>query len=566
MKSFYLLLSLLLFFGCSDNSTKENTTPTFNISLSPSLSGSFPTLVPVNSQLVVYTTEPIDYTTVNTQTVYLKNLTDATLTVSTVQSLSTTSGKAIVIRPVIHLVASNDYELVVTTDVATATGEHRSSNAVITFTTGTQLDTTPPTLNGSLPDGQTTGFIENYAVISFQFDEPLSPLAIENVQINVKEDGPSTGPGIAGELVLSGSLLSFIPAEHLTSGSNYRVELNTTNIIDLAGNHYNAATIETLFLTVISAQDATPLTNFNGIADYNLSVQINTLSSNKSELFVGTSKGFDILTYDNAATPTKLIHRSHLEDAQLGAVYSIKLDAPNQRVYLGTSTGFSAIDISDLNQTSIISHLDTVNENGYFVPVYGLDFAQEHLYLAASSLGVIDINISNVSSPTVLQTRITKSPTFDLSIIDIFNMVLSSYGNGVSTVSRSSLTEIDLSQEPVYSHNLFKHLTANNGNNFFYSAGVKGLGHLEDTGSTLNNRFHQTEAYVTRVLDRDNKSVAIMKNLGLGFFSATGNIYQYQFLNFDPTAMTYLDNQTALGNDLLILSDQTGQIYLQVMN
>ena len=566
MKTFYLLLTLFLFYGCSDNSTEKSAVPSFNISLSPALSGNFPTLIPVNSQLIVYTTEPLDYTTVNTQSVYLKNTTDNRRVVSKVESLLTTTGHAIAIKPLVYLDPGSDYEIVVTTDVATDAGEHRSSNAVITFTTGIQIDTTSPVLIGSLPDTGSTASIEEYGVISFQFDEDLSPLRIQDVQINVKEDGALTGPGIAGAFVLSGSLLSFIPDQHLTPGSDYRVELNTSNIVDLSGNHYNGPTIEYLYFSVIPAQDATPINDFIGVEDYNLSSRVHTLTSSQNELFVGTDSGFDIFTYDNAATQTKLVHRSHLEDAQLGAVYSIALDTLNQRVYLGTSTGLSAVDISDLNLTTIISHIDTLNENGYFVPVYGVDFDQDHLYLAASSLGVMDINISNISSPTVLQTHTTKAPAFDIRVMDNLNLALSSYGNGISTLSKSTLTETDILQESVYSHNLFDRYNPNDSSDYFYSAGVKGIGILQNTGTSLNNSFRQTNAYVTRVLDRTDKSVAMMKDLGLAFFSGTGDIYQYQHLPFAPTAMTYIENQTALGNDTLVLGDRTGQLYLQVMN
>ena len=562
MKFFYLLLTLLLFYGCSDNSTTTSTTPVFNISLSPNLAGSFPTLVPVNSQLVVYTTEPIDYTTVNTQTVYLKNLTDATLTISTVQSLSTTTGKAIVIRPVTHLTPSNDYELVVTTDVATAAGEHRSSDAVITFTTGTQLDTTPPALIATLPENITTGSLEKFGIISFQFDEPLSPLSIQNVQINVKENGPSTGPGVAGELILSGSLLSFVPDENLIEGSGYSVELNTTNIVDLAGNAYNASTIETLDFYVPSTPDAKPIVDFVGSTDYNLSAKVNVLTSNQNELFVGTDAGFDILTYENAS----MVHRSHLEGVKLGTVYSIALDISNQRVYLGTSTGFSAIDISDLNLPTIISHIDTLNANGYYVPVYGLSVSQGHIYLAASSLGVMDINISNIASPTLLNTQNTQAPAFDLTSMDATNLVLSSYGNTLSTINKNTLVETDLAPRSIYSHNIYTQLNANSYTDVLYSAGVRGIGIASDTGTSLNNYFLSSEAYVTRITKHGDNSVAIMKNIGLGYFMASGGIYKYQYLPFNPTAVTYLGNKTALGNDLLILADKTGQIYIQVIN
>ena len=566
MKSFYLLLTLLLISGCSDHNTAKSTSPTFNISLSPSLSGSFPTLVPVNSQLVVYTTEPIDYTTVTEQTVYLKNLTNATLTVSTVKSLSTTAGKAILIRPVTHLSASNDYELVVTTNVATATGQHRSDDAIITFTTGTQLDTTVPTLISTFPEYTTTGDLEKFGIISFQFSEALSPLAIENVQISVQENGPTTSPDVEGTLLLSGSLLSFVPNNYLVPGSSYRVELNTTHITDLAANPYSASTLETLDFYVASAQYEKPINNFNGVLDYNLSVKINTLASHQNELYVGSNNGFDIFTYNDTATPTKLVHRSHLEDAQLGIVYSIELDIPNQRVYLGTSTGFTTVNISDLNTPSIISHIDALNANGYYVPVYGLTFSQNHLYLAASSLGIMDIDISNISAPLLLQTKSTQAPAFDLVLMNATHLAFSSYGNALSTINKSTLIETDIFPQAIYSHNLFMRPNANNYNDFYYASGIKGIGIFSDNDPSYDNRFLQSEAYVTRIIDHNDTSIAIMKDIGLGFFSSTGGIYQYQSLAFDPTAITYLDNQTSTGKDLLILSDKTGQLYLEVMN
>lgn len=564
MKIFYLFISLLFLYGCSDNNTQENRQAVFNISLSPALSGSFPTLIPINSQMVVYTTEPLDYSTVNAQNVYIHNKSNNTRVPSNVKKLSTTTGQAIAIKPLVYLQPGNDYDLVVTTDVATETGAHRNADAIISFTTGSQLDTTPPTLISTLPKAGTQQYVESYAVISFQFSEPLSPIAAENIQIKIKEQGPTTAPSIEGRLHLSGSLLSFVPDENLSYGAYYIAELNTTNIIDLAGNTYNGAPIETVDFNVNPAIDAKPISSFNGVKDYNLSLEINTLISSQNELFVGSANGLDIFTFDNAATPTKLVHRSHLENIDLGSVYSIALDNATQRAYLGTSTGFTVVDITDLNRTSIISHLETLNTNGYYVPVYGLSFDQDHLYLAASSLGVIDVNISDITAPTILQSKSTQAPAFDISIINGTDLALSSYGNGLSTLNRSTLTETNLSQSAIYSHNMFKRLSVSLNDNFFYSAGTEGVGNAEDTGTSFIFNFIQTEAYVTRITDRSGSAVAIMKDLGLGFFSDTGTISRYESLPFTPTAMTFLENTTPLGN-LLILSDRSGQIYLEVV-
>ena len=111
---------------------------------------------------------------------------------------------------------------------------------------------------------------------------------------------------------------------------------------------------------------------------------------------------------------------------------------------------------------------------------------------------------------------------------------------------------------------MFKRLSVSLNDNFFYSAGTEGVGNAEDTGTSFIFNFIQTEAYVTRIADRSGSAVAIMKDLGLGFFSDTGTISRYESLPFTPTAMTFLENTTPLGN-LLILSDRSGQIYLEVV-
>lgn len=566
MKLIYILTAMLFFYGCS-NDTNTTTASAeapvaFEITQAPSLAGGYLVPVPVNARIVVYATEELDLSTVDDTTVFIRKVTGNDPAIE-VEAFHTPHGEALIITPSLFMVPNSEYEIVVTTAVATLSGEHRSSDAVISFSTNDQVDTTPPSMESTSPEDE-TDTAEAFTTISFQFSEPLSPEGIADVDITLEEQGPSTAPAIGGELVLSGSLLTFIPDQNLTAGALYKVTLDTTHFVDYAGNAYAGTATEVIDFEVRAT--GTRVTDIVPTADLDLNTKVNVIKSVGSQLFIGTQQGVRILNYDNSVTPgAQLSLLGSLESVDLGTVYALEVEPVSSTIYAASSTGMSIIDYSNPANMQITGHVDVLNSYGHFTPVYGIAVDADHAYLAATSLGVIDVDISDPAAPSILATQSTQALAFDLFVIDGTNLALSSFGNGISKINRTTLAETDLITDAmVFTHNAFNDFGAYN--NFYFAAGNLGLGRYdEDTSAPVVLSFNALASYLTRTIPRNYWSAGIVKDIGLVFFANSNSIHDYQLLSFKVDAIGYLDDLTPSSDDILIISDQQGQLYVQVM-
>ena len=565
MKSIYILVAMLFFYGCSSDT--ESTTPNveatvaFEVSQAPSLAGGYLVPVPVNARIVVYATEELDLSTVDNTTVFIRKVTGTDPDVE-VNAFHTPQGDALIITPALYLTPNSEYEIVVTTAVATVGGEHRSTDAVISFTTNAQIDTTAPTMESISPE-EGTDTAEAFTTISFQFSESLSPEGIANVGISLEEQGPTTAPAIGGELVLSGSLLTFIPDQNLTAGALYKVTLDTTHFVDYAGNAYAGTATEVVNFTVHAT--GTRVTDFFPSADLDLNTKVNAIKSVGSQLFVATQNGVRILDYDNTVTPgAQLSLTGSLESPDLGAVYALVVEPASSTLYVASSTGMSIIDFTNPASMQIVGHVDVLNGYGHFTPVYGIAVDGTHAYLAATSLGVIDVDITNPTAPSIIATQSTQALAFDLFVIDTTNLALSSFGNGISKVDRTTLAETDLiTDKMVFTHNAYDDSGAYN--NFYFAAGNLGLGRYdEDTSAPVTLSYADLASYLTRIVSRGYWSAGIVKDIGLVFYSNSNSIHDYQLLSFKVSMIGYVED-TFSSDDILIISDPQGQLYVQVM-
>ncbi len=553
MKYLYILFVLSLFYGCSDDVITDNgVVHEFEVSFTPSFGSSYLPPVAVDAQIVIYTTTEINMSTVSTNSVFIREIGSGNKPIQEVKAFHTPTAEALLITPMLHLLELTDYEMVVTTDVATLAGAHRSEDAIISFKTSAEEDNEAPYLESTLPENGALSESEPYTSISFQFSEPISPLNISSLDMNVTPQA-GTEPPIGGEIVVSGSLLTFIPDRNLTNVNSYIARLDTSHILDLAGNPYEDGPFIDIVFNVKSA--ATNVFPFFGGADLNIGVQANVMKSIGSGIFMGTQNGIEILRYDNNATGNKLSRIASFSSSQLGAVYSLKIDMALNVLYVGSATGFSVIDISSPTM-SILSHIDILNEFGHYLPVYGLDTDSGHAYLADPWIGVTDINISNTLSPTIIAQQYTNGRAFDV-IVQAGSLLISSQYVGLSVMDRATLTESGpLTSDTTFSRSLFN----DNYYGTFYAAGTRGIGRY-----TSENYSVKTAAYITRYIERGGWSCGIAKDLGLIFMTLNDVIIAYQILPYEVKMIGYVDERTPAGDDVLIISDPQGQLYVELM-
>ena len=554
MKFLYIIFTLFFFYGCSDESAiKKDTVQNFEVSLSPSLGGGYVPAVAVNAQIVVYPTAELNMSTVDTNSVFVRKTGSVDRPIQEVKAFHTPTNEALAITPLLHLTELTDYEIVVTTDVATLSGAHRSEDAIISFTTSAEEDDEAPYLESSLPEDSSLSDSEPYTSISFQFSEPISPLDITSQDMNVTPQY-GTEPPIGGEIVISGSLLTFIPDRNLTNERSYIAKLDTTHILDLAGNPYEDGPFIDIAFDVKSS--ATNVLPFFGGADLNIGVQANVMKSIGSGIFMGTENGIEVLLYDNNATGNKLSRLASFSSPQLGAVYSLKIDMALGVLYAGSATGFSIIDISSPS-LSILSHIDILNEFGHYLPVYGLDTDSGHAYLADPWIGITDINISDILSPSVIAQEYTSGIAFDV-VVDTDGLFISSQYVGLSAMNRFTLAESGpIPSDTTFSRSVFDDPYYG----IFYAAGTSGIGRLYSSESYSV----KTAAYITRYIERGGWSCGVAKDLGLIFMTPNDYIIGYQILPYEVKMIGYVDEQTPENDDVLIISDSQGQLYVELM-
>ena len=552
MKFLYIIFTLFFFYGCSDESAiKKDTVQNFEVSLSPSLGGGYVPAVDVDAQIVVYPTVELNMSTVNTNSVFIRETGSGDRPIQEVKAFHTPTNEALLITPLLHLIEYTDYEIVVTTDVATLSGAHRSEDAIISFTTSAEEDNEAPSLVSTLPENGSLSESEPYTSICFQFSEPISPLDVSSLDVNVT---PQTGtePPIGGEIVISGSLLTFVPDRNLTDGSSYIAKLDTTHIFDLAGNAYADGSFIDIAFDVNTVANVLP---FFGGADLNIGVQANVMKSVGSSIIMGTENGIEVLGYDNNATGNKLSRLASFSSPQLGAVYSLKIDMALNVLYVSSATGFSIIDISS-STMSILSHIDILNEFGHYLPIYGLDTVSGHAYLADPWIGITDINISDTLSPAIIAQEYTNGIAFDV-VADTESLLISSQYVGVSVMNRFTLEEgAPLPSDTTFSRSAF----VDSDYGIFYAAGTSGIGRYSSENYSV-----KTAAYITRYIERRGWSCGIAKDLGLIFMDLGDYIIGYQILPYEVKMIGYVDEKTPDDEDVLIISDPQGQLYVELM-
>lgn len=573
MKLIYLLLTLLFLFGCgesdhSKNILQEPSTSAFNIYLSPSLSGALQDLVAVNSQLVVNATQELNSSTINEQNLYIQSLSGERPDIK-IHIID----DDIVLVPTIYLSPETRYELIMTTAVKTVTGASRSKNAVISFKTAQSIDDTPPTLIGTLPLSGSEA--EPYSSIYFQFSEPISPLSIQEISFKLQADGSTKE--IPGKLTILDDLLSFVPDENLSKEIIYRGELNTSTITDYSGNHYvkvNTAKVsERINSTSLSSGIETLYFYINNYMTPNnpllsskvitLKAKVNCMASDFYDVIIGTNRGLDFLEYNNSATP-KLSLISHFERPELGAVYSIKIDrnAHNKkRIYVGSSNGFFILDYN-LSHPSILGHYATQNSDDRNISVYGIDINNDFskAYVAATTLGVLELNISNETNLTLMNTLNDINSSFDVIESGSDDLFISNYNNDLINITGFDLDTITYAG---YIGHVRNSIFSNE--QLFSSLGIQGI------GINNNERTFAAASYVTRIVERAENSAAIIKDIGFGFFNPysyddPGYIYHYIKTPFEVSAIGFVDQNIDKGDgyfiDILLISDKDGNIYI----
>ena len=532
MKVLISILFVLLFVACSNTNSNSTTTQVkepFSIKMGPSR-----TPIAVNAKLILTVSTPLDPVTVNKENIYLQDVYGSRHPIDV-----SLTGQQILIKPLIYLAADTTYELIVTTNVIAADGQKRTNPAIISFTSSSSIDTTAPTLTTTLPLNNSAN-MEPYGLFYFQFSETLSPL----FDLNATRLYDQNDQNISGVTTLMGSLISFKPDINLTNDMNYTLALDTSSITDLSSNDFFGSAVEEINLTITTTstpiyiyQEITPTQHVNGIVN---SIIAESNGSYSSNVYLGGENGLDVFYLDynisepNASTIQPI---AALSPNEIGTIYDMNIDFVGERAYLASSLGLFIVDINDTYNPQVISSYQS-KQDGHTIPIYGLDINGTHLYAAATSLGVLDINISDENNLTSTLIIDTNGTAFDVSYLNK-NLYISDYDQDALEYN---LTNALLTPTTILSrtHNVVSYTDFSLGDMVMLAGGAQGL--LYYTVSSPNALSYPTASYISQLkLNKDltNSSFAIAKGIGLVIFSKSSGIKSYQYMDFEITCVNY---------------------------
>ncbi|HEX7342719.1 MAG TPA: Ig-like domain-containing protein, partial [bacterium] len=218
----------VLMVGCADDSggitgTCDNTPPTV-ISTVPANDA---TGVSLNGNITATFSEAMDSLTITAATMTLHQGT------TPISGTVTYNGVTATFNPASLLTASTVYTATITsgtTGVKDLAGNAMADDYVWTFTTGTTLDVTPPTVISTVPANDATDVSLNGNIIA-RFSEVMDPLTITTTTMTLQQGATS----ISGTVTYIGVTAIFNPASQLTASTVYTATI-TTGVSDLAGN------------------------------------------------------------------------------------------------------------------------------------------------------------------------------------------------------------------------------------------------------------------------------------------------------------------------------------------
>ncbi len=225
--SAFLVTLMFILTGCGGSGVDDHADTSKYLRVSMA-SATIDSPVSVNKYVTLVFSSNIDETTVDASSVYIADENNISIAADL-----TVSKEKISIIPNEFFLPSNQYTIVVTTDVEDMEGRTLENIFTYAFVTASTPDTLPPSLLTVTPEDNTQAPVTTDIIM--EFDENIAG----NGVLQLKES--DTNIIVNGTTMTSEYTLHFVPEGNLTYGSNYTVSLQGT-VEDLAGNAYGGLT------------------------------------------------------------------------------------------------------------------------------------------------------------------------------------------------------------------------------------------------------------------------------------------------------------------------------------
>lgn len=268
---FILISGVFLITGCGGGGNGSqiecltSTTPTPNISTAPTVIFTDPANgdinVAINKKISATFSEDMDSST----------LTDTTFTVAGVTGTVDYDPitRIAIFTPGSNLASNTTYTATISTAARSLAGIAMAADYTWSFTTGTTLDNTPPTVTFTDPDNGDIDVVLNKRIAA-TFSEAMDPSTLTNGTTFTL-----TGPGgpVSGTVTYVGLVATFRPGSNLAIDTTYTATI-TTAARDLAGNPM-AADYTWSFTTGVTLDNTAPTVIFTDPADGDINVALN---------------------------------------------------------------------------------------------------------------------------------------------------------------------------------------------------------------------------------------------------------------------------------------------------
>ena len=251
---------------------------------------------PVNAQVVVQLSEPVDIFSLNNA-----NFQVLQGGVAVAGSLSTDSTRTrLIFTPTLNLAPSTVYTVSVSGLLDNGGNAINPFNSTFTTTASATPDTTRPSVSSVSPVNGAGSVAVGTAVV-VTFDEVIDPTSVNPTSMPVFISGVSN---VAASYAVSGAQVTITPLTPLPGGTTVFVRVNTNQVLDLADNGSNF--FQSTFTTAVTADVTAPtvslITPVDGATELGLNVPMvlvfseslhpNTINSNAFRLFANGSTLF----------------------------------------------------------------------------------------------------------------------------------------------------------------------------------------------------------------------------------------------------------------------------------
>ena len=185
--------------------------------------------VSVNAKVGATFSEAMDPQTLMSPTFILRQGTNG------VAGTTSYSGVSAVFAPASALAFNTTYTATVSSAAKDLAGNAMAANYVWSWTTGAAIDTTAPTVIGTIQANNAVNVAINTQV-GATFSEAMNPLSLKSTNVVLRES--ASGAVVVGVVSYSGVNAAFIPLANLMPGTRYTLTVKggTGGVEDLAGN------------------------------------------------------------------------------------------------------------------------------------------------------------------------------------------------------------------------------------------------------------------------------------------------------------------------------------------